>query len=111
MITVNIYRTEGGIIYGFRADNHGKDIVCAAVSILTHNAVNSIETFTPCEFTLDIKENGGYMNLIINDLKNGHRNKEAELLLESMTLGLLGIQEQYGKHIVVNDRRCSNVKN
>ena len=39
---------------------YGKDIVCAAVSVLAQNTVNSIEHFTQDSFTADVdEENGG----------------------------------------------------
>ncbi len=38
----------------------GSDIVCAAVSVLAQNTVNSIEHFTQDSFTADVdEENGG----------------------------------------------------
>ena len=48
MITVSVYRTKS-IIDGFTVEGHsdyaeaGIDIVCAAVSILSYTALNSID--------------------------------------------------------------------
>ena len=52
MTTVTIYQTKNGIYKGFELSGHagyaknGADIVCAAISMLTTNTINSIETFT-----------------------------------------------------------------
>ncbi|MDE6181647.1 MAG: ribosomal-processing cysteine protease Prp, partial [Eubacteriales bacterium] len=42
MIKVEFYQKSNKIV-GFEIKNHGKDIVCSAVSILSLNTVNSIE--------------------------------------------------------------------
>ena len=49
MITISIYKNAEGIYNGFKVlghagfDDKGKDIVCAAVSVLVINTINSIE--------------------------------------------------------------------
>ncbi len=56
MITVIVYQRSDGEYIGFETSGHagyadeGYDIICAAVSALTVNAVNSVETFTEDEF-------------------------------------------------------------
>ena len=55
MITVIVYQRSDGEYIGFETSGHadyadeGYDIICAAVSALTVNAVNSVETFTEDE--------------------------------------------------------------
>ncbi len=51
MITMTVFRSDTGIYQGFLCSGHagfaraGRDIVCAAVSVLVINTVNSIEQF------------------------------------------------------------------
>ncbi|MDR2648931.1 MAG: ribosomal-processing cysteine protease Prp [Clostridiales bacterium] len=104
MIQVNISRNSRGRMYGFTARNHGEDIVCAAVSALILNAVNSVEAFTDEDMTVDIdKKNTGYIKLYLPDIEAGNDNSDADLLLSSMLLGLEHIQEQYPGQICIED--------
>jgi len=95
VITVRLFTTEAGVIYGFSANSHGSGIVCAAVSILVQNAVNSIERFTDGRFSCDYAETGGRLRFEHEDLKNGEPSRDAALLLNSMALGLSGIRDEY----------------
>ena len=76
--------------------NHGNDIVCAAVSILAINTLNSIEIF--CEDIISVEEdteNG----LLAAEFKN-KLSEKAKLLMDSLLLGLDGISKEYGKKYV-----------
>ncbi|HIZ66136.1 MAG TPA: ribosomal-processing cysteine protease Prp [Candidatus Blautia pullicola] len=103
MIKVTIYQDEQQRISGFALEGHagyasqGQDIVCAAVSALAQNTVNSIERFTADDFTAEVdEENGGlYVNIQPN------YSKETKLLLDSLILGLQGIEEEYMEYIDV----------
>ena len=71
----------------------GTDIICAAVSALMINTVNSIETFTEDEF--DVKVEDGLLEL--NFTQN--ISLETGLLMDSLVLGIQNIindnDEQY----------------
>ena len=94
MIRITIYQNKQNKCIGFRSEGHaqydgqGQDIVCAAVSMLVINTVNSIETLTKDKFVLDAEESG-YIDYRIK----GEPTKEAALLLNSMILGLTGMEE------------------
>lgn len=96
MITVTISKNSKGFT-GFSVKGHagyakeGYDIICSAVSVLTVNAVNSIEAFT--EDALSGEQGDG---LISCQFPEG-LSKEGELLMNSMVLGLTDIQKSYGK--------------
>ena len=98
MTSITIYRDREGYI-GFSTHGHagyaeyGEDIVCAGISALVLNAINSIEAFTEDHFTAQAEEESGNIEFRIE----GRPSAEAELLLESMVLGLKGIQNDYGK--------------
>ena len=65
MIKVTIYQNSEGEITGVSIQGHagyadnGSDIVCAAVSVLAQNTVNSIEQFTEDRFSVDVDEKEG----------------------------------------------------
>ena len=77
-------------------DEYGKDIVCAAVSILSLNTFNSIESF--CEDRFESYESPEKGILRIRFEKP--LSDEAALLMKSLLLGLNGISEEYGNEFV-----------
>ena len=68
----------------------GQDIVCAAVSALIINTVNSLETFTKEKF--QAKDKDGYVSIIFEQSPN---TPEGKLLMDSLILGLTEIEHNY----------------
>ncbi|MEE0420909.1 MAG: ribosomal-processing cysteine protease Prp [Lachnospiraceae bacterium] len=99
MITIEIHK-NGEQYKGFTSQGHagyadsGQDIICAAVSVLAVNAINSIEAFTKDRFA--VRQEDGFLELILE----GKVSKEATLLLDSMILGLQDIQNSYGNEYI-----------
>lgn len=107
MIKISVYKDENGRVNGFHCIGHagyaeaGSDIICAAVSALTMTTVNSIESFTSDVFSYEEDPEQGMMDLKIVSPLSG----ASELLLNSLILGLSGIEEAYGrKYIRVNGK-------
>ncbi len=71
------------------------DIICAAVSVLTVNAVNSIEAFTDDRFSVKGGDEG-FLELALE----GDVSEKTGLLLDSMVLGLQEIQNSYGNEYI-----------
>lgn len=102
MIRITIFQNEEAQITGFRLNGHagyaeyGQDIVCAGVSALVINAINSIEQFTDDVYTIDQDEESGTIEYhLTSSISN-----ESNLLLNSLFLGLSRIQEEYGQNII-----------
>ena len=63
MIEIRIKKSDRGDIIGFHMSGHadyaehGSDVVCAGVSALVINCINSIEEFTDTKFDLVQNEN------------------------------------------------------
>ncbi len=74
----------------------GSDIVCAAVSILVINTINSIESFTQDVFRCRKDEKKGLIDFRISS----ELSRESRVLLQAMMLGLSGVQEEYGKKYI-----------
>lgn len=99
MINVTLFEKSNFLI-GFELSGHagyaeyGNDIVCAAISVLAINTVNSIDAFTDDLFDYTVGEEDGLLNfkLISNNI-----SEKSELLLNAFKLGILSIQQQYGK--------------
>ena len=94
MIRVTVYKTRRHEYSGFDVTGHagsadaGHDIVCAAVSALVINAVNSVERFTDDETSCVTDEETGTIGFRFA----GRPSHDAGLLLDSMILGLEEIE-------------------
>lgn len=82
---------------GFKAYNHADPVVCAAVSALSINTVNSVEALTDAKFTCEHDEDG-FLKFSLEC-----EDEKAMLLLESFKLGIRSIKENYPKHIQIEE--------
>lgn len=101
MIQVNV-KKQNGKITGFHIEGHsgyaerGNDIICAAISALAINCVNSIEEFTEDDFSVRSDEERG----MIDFQMSGVVSEQSGLLLESMIFGIKKISESYGDQYI-----------
>ena len=99
MITFTVWKSEHQY-KGFESKGHadyaedGDDILCAAVSALTINAVNSIEEFT--EDGMDVTSGDGLIELRLD----GELSQEGQLLMRSYILGIQSVQKTYGNEYI-----------
>ena len=103
MITITIYKDQNDRYRGFDSIGHadyadaGEDIVCAGVSALVLNAVNSVEAFTQDSFDVNTLEENGFISFRFRKAPSS----ESQLLLKSLVLGLQGIQNSYGNEYIL----------
>ena len=99
MTTVTVRKNSAGAYTGFTCSGHsgyaaaGSDIVCAAVSVLVINTVNSIERFAQDEMQVRTGEE----EVLIEVVFPNEVSREAALLMDSMVLGLTDVKDQYGR--------------
>ena len=104
MITITIFQNHDGVT-GFRCIGHsgyaeaGSDIICAGVSSLVINTINSIDAFTDSTFQIETEEESGLIDFRLEQ-KADH---DTGLLIQSMILGLQGIQSDYGNEYLILD--------
>lgn len=102
MIQVTIYENQKHEYTAFRCIGHaeygepGEDIVCAAVSVLVINTINSIEQIVSDEFDIVTEEESGLIDFSLKKDYSG----ESVLLIRSLVLGLQGIQNNYGNEYI-----------
>lgn len=102
MTNIIIYRDGHGQFKGFEMMGHagqaeyGQDIVCASMSVLAINTVNSLEQLTRDKLEVETDEQIGRISL---RFCNGV-SKEATLLMNSFVLGMEGIEEAYGSRYI-----------
>lgn len=103
MIEITISRDKARDITGFKVSGHalfdeaGRDIVCSAVSMLTINTLNAIEEFLPDEHMIvNIDRKAGLIEARLHEKPtDGSR-----LLLKTFHLGMVSLEEQYGRKYV-----------
>ena len=98
MTTVIFKKTRQGAYRALRCSGHaeyaeyGKDIVCAALSALVINTLNSLEQLCNLPIHPETDEKSG---LIACSFPK-EMGEKAVLLLDSLVLGCVGIEKQYG---------------
>ncbi len=101
MTSITVIKEEGRII-AFTCNGHAgyakesEDIVCAAISMLVINTINSIEALTDTTPIIETEQESGYIHCSFEE----DITKDAALLLDSMILGLSQIKEQYGSKYI-----------
>ena len=99
MTNITIFRDKNQNVLGFECIGHvgfagfGQDVVCAGISILVQNTINSIQAYTEEGFSCEADEKSGDIRFHFSDVPE----HDAALLINSMILGLQGIQSSYGK--------------
>jgi hypothetical protein len=102
MTNITITRDESLKVTGFTCIGHadyaeeGSDIVCAGISVLVINTINSIAMFTSDRFETDEDAEEGLIAFSFT----AEPSDDAQLLLRSMVLGLQNIQNQYGNEYI-----------
>ncbi|MBP3488106.1 MAG: ribosomal-processing cysteine protease Prp [Roseburia sp.] len=103
MTKITVFRNRDGEYLGFDCLGHagyakeGEDIVCAGISALTINTINSLGMYTAEKFETEADEESGEIRVRFEH-PAGH---DAELLMKSLVLGLQGIQNTYGNDYIV----------
>ena len=107
MTHITIYRNQENAFTGFLCEGHagyadaGEDIVCAGISTLVINTINSIEALTTTQILADADAESGTIHV---NLPSGC-DEHAKLLVDAMILGLQGIQNNYGNDYIVLEFR------
>ena len=100
MVGITVKRNALKLPGGFRSEGHadfddeGRDIICAAVSVLGLNLANSVAEFTDARFSCQIGEDTGTFEFLLAD----REDEKAALLLDSCLLGMEAIRQQYGSN-------------
>lgn len=99
---------KDGLFTGFEACGHasfdvsGKDVVCAAISVLTTNTVNALSEINHEELSVNTYE--GVMTV---KMKSNYE-KSSQTLFQALELGLIGISKKYGSKYCKVDYKEEN---
>ena len=100
MTRITIYKTKSGEYRKFVCDGHagyadrGEDIVCAAISALVINTVNSLEEIAKEPTRVEADEKAGRISCFF---LRQPLQASSRVLMDSLALGLSNIVAQYGK--------------
>ena len=79
---------------------YGFDVVCASVSTLAINFVNSVEKFAGYEPNLELNEiEGGYLKVEIPQNIPSHQREMTQLFFESFFLGMANLSEDSSEFV------------
>lgn len=79
---------------------YGFDVVCASVSTLAINFINSIEKFAGYEPILELnEEEGGYLQVQIPEELPSHQREMTQLFFESFFLGMANLSENSSEFV------------
>lgn len=103
MVSIEIGRNSHGAMISLSMkghagfDEHGYDIVCAALSVLSCTTILGLEQLTEQK---GLWENGqGYTLIQLEE----PITKESQLLLETMRLGMVEIAKQYASFVTISE--------
>jgi len=103
MTTVTIYNDKSGNHKGFDVrgpagfGRKGHDIVCAAISMLAANTINSIEKYTDLAIKYEADTKRTRIRFVIKETPN----HDSQLLMNSMILGLSELEKNYKKYVTL----------
>ena len=99
MTQITFQKTTTGEYKGFTCDGHagyagyGEDIVCASISVLVINTINSLEQITGEKMQVNTDEDAGTIRC---RFVNQPLKETSKALIDSLVLGLTQIEKQYG---------------
>lgn len=101
MIKIEVFRKDGKIL-SFEVNGHagyaarGKDIVCAAVSVLAQTAAGAMQEIAGlCDYSI----RDGHLKCEIPSTLTENNRKKAEIIMETIIVGFIQIQMEYKKFV------------
>lgn len=82
-------------------DEPGKDIVCAAVSVLATTGYNSLcHHLGPEHLRLEVKESEGYLKLEVKESAE-HDRQMIDIIMKTIAVGMDSIAQTYKEHVTL----------
>lgn len=103
MTKIEIVRKKGQVVkYKARGHSeyaiHGQDIVCAAISMALQFPLGGMQEILGLKPKFKI-ESDGYIDVDIREMNSFSKEKEVQVLLNTMILMLKELAREYPKHI------------
>jgi hypothetical protein len=86
-------------------DEHGKDIVCAAISVLAQTCLMALNDVAKIEDIMySIEEETGLLTFTLPECLTSKQREHANVIIESILTGIKGTQEMYPDYIRIIER-------
>lgn len=105
MITICLQRNSKGTIEKFGVQGHagfseaGKDIVCSAVSAIAYTAIGALLNLVDSSIGYCMED--GELQCSLPEHLEQELLKKAEIILETMAIGFLQIENSYSEYVHV----------
>lgn len=96
MTRIDVFQKSDGSYYRIKVHGHagyaehGEDIVCAAVSTLTINLINSLDELVGIKRNFQIDKDDALIDIILYD---DELNEKVQLLMASYVIGVKSVEE------------------
>ncbi len=113
MTRVTIEYDPHGNITAYSARGHsgfaesGRDIVCAAASVLLQTAVYGLTEVAGTDPEVTVDERTAALAVVLEQGVTNEQEQKRQAILQTMRLGLLELQRQFPKNISIAERRCN----
>ena len=113
MTQVEILRNQNGHIVEYEVsghadfDDYGRDILCAAISVLSQTTILALEKvckISQNDIKFCVNENTGYLKVTLSDNLTEDQRASANIVLETMIVGMEDLAFQYPKHIKLMEK-------
>jgi hypothetical protein len=107
MLKVHIYRDSEKKINKYEAFGHcnfeeaGKDIVCAAASVLLQVSILGLNKY--CGLTPEFNISSGKLSCLLPSIDDPIKIREVQAVLETMVIGLKEIKNKYPGYIKLKE--------
>ena len=102
-ITINRH-TNNNRIFKYCVCGHAEDLICNSVSVLTQTPVMGLKWLGYKPYTLRVKDKGFF-----EVWTESESDERAQVLLETMLLGLQSLERQYPDEVVIKTQMSVSV--
>lgn len=103
-----ILKTKDKNIVGFQVSGHagyaeyGKDIVCSAVSVLSINAINTLEEILKLKEEIKYYLEDNFIDLdLVTDKLDDKKMHDTQLTLRSFEMGITSVLKEYQESVEI----------
>lgn len=113
MTKVILYKDDEHYV-GFEMSGHAhydkinRDIVCAAISILSQSCTNTLDGVLGLKLSQKENSNKGYLQVLLPEDISEEMREKSDLVIKQMHVGLDGIKGQFPRNIDIKIRRFNN---
>ncbi|MBS4535858.1 ribosomal-processing cysteine protease Prp [Clostridium sp. D2Q-14] len=108
MTKVEFFKNDNGDITRYIVDGHtgydeyGKDIVCAAVSVLAQTGVISL--IKVCDMSINYTIREGHIDVILPEDVDEEKWSKSQIVLQTILVGIKNTMEAYPNYITLRYR-------